>query len=243
MLLGHQLECKNLDALAKAGAVGFTHLGNGYGSSMANCSSCFLAQEFCRCPATGNHRHNAPLLHGLGDDSLPYATVIADGVHLPPHVLRAIIGCKTPRIGGGVVLVSDCNPWVGSVMSTVNNRPFGPQPGMLVSYDPTDGSIRDSRTHGLAGSGATVLQCANYLLSTGLASAHDIVRMGYEAPLELLGLSVRAFEDSFFSAHPGTAVCWDAADAKFKIVGSSTPVLASAEVPEPQPKRRKRLTD
>ena len=83
VLLGHQAgpTTSQLDACAAAGAVGFTHLGNGM-------------------PYTGD-RHGNALVTALGYSSpspsssssspgLKYATIICNGVHLPRHVITAI---------------------------------------------------------------------------------------------------------------------------------------------------------
>ena len=165
VLLGHQrANGDQLTAAARAGASGFTHLGNG-------------------C-ATLAHRHDSPLIQALGtpEGELPWTTVIADGVHLPPHALRAILKNK------GVdrtILVSDANPVVG--MADFNNVRGHTFAGLRVSVDAKDGSVRDDASGGLAGSGANLMQCANTLVKLGLGSPADAVHMGFAAPLQFLG--------------------------------------------------------
>ena len=73
---------------ADAGAMMSTHLGNG-------------------CPQTMN-RHLNPIFAQLGEDRL-LASFIADGLHLPPEVLRALWRAK-----GGGVLVTDAMAAAGA---------------------------------------------------------------------------------------------------------------------------------
>lgn len=66
----------------EAGASLWTHLGNGLPHLL---------------PKWDN-----PLVHALGS-KLPYASVIADGIHLPPHALRAV----ARALGDRLVLITD----------------------------------------------------------------------------------------------------------------------------------------
>jgi N-acetylglucosamine-6-phosphate deacetylase len=72
--LGHTLaDAATIAAAAEAGALLSTHLGNG-------------------CPEL-LHRHQNPIFAQLGEDRLS-ATFIADGLHLPGEVLRALWRAK-----------------------------------------------------------------------------------------------------------------------------------------------------
>ncbi|WP_155996547.1 N-acetylglucosamine-6-phosphate deacetylase [Verrucomicrobium sp. 3C] len=66
----------------EAGASLWTHLGNGLPHLL---------------PKWEN-----PLVHALGSN-LPYASVIADGIHLPPHALRAV----AQALGDRLILITD----------------------------------------------------------------------------------------------------------------------------------------
>jgi N-acetylglucosamine-6-phosphate deacetylase len=89
--LGHTLASRaQISAACAAGAQLSTHLGNG-------------------CPQM-LHRHENPVLAQLGEDQLT-ATFIADGIHLPPDVLRSFIRAKTPARS---ILVSDAMAAAGA---------------------------------------------------------------------------------------------------------------------------------
>ena len=87
--LGHTLaDAACIARAADAGAMMSTHLGNGCPQTMA--------------------RHANPIFAQLGEDRL-LASFIADGVHLPPEVLRALWRSK-----GGGVLVTDAMAAAGA---------------------------------------------------------------------------------------------------------------------------------
>jgi N-acetylglucosamine-6-phosphate deacetylase len=87
--IGHTLaDAACVARAADAGAMMSTHLGNG-------------------CPQTMN-RHLNPIFAQLGEDRL-LASFIADGLHLPPEVLRALWRAK-----GGGVLVTDAMAAAGA---------------------------------------------------------------------------------------------------------------------------------
>ncbi|WP_142659883.1 N-acetylglucosamine-6-phosphate deacetylase [Methylacidimicrobium tartarophylax] len=81
--IGHSGAMGNRLAQAiEAGASLWTHLGNGLPHLL---------------PKWEN-----PLVHALGSD-LPYASVIPDGIHLPPHALRAV----ARSLGDRLILITD----------------------------------------------------------------------------------------------------------------------------------------
>ncbi len=157
--LGHQMAGENdLDKLVLAGAKALTHLGNATAKNLP--------------------RHENPIWAGLANDHLT-ATIITDGHHLPPAVVKTFIRAK------GVsrcVVVSDGSPLVGlppgrykasgnDVVLDVSGRLYNPNTGYMV------------------GSSATMLQCMNFLTSLNLLSAEQLVQIGFFNPLKLIDLN------------------------------------------------------
>ncbi len=169
--LGHQLATPDdLARLADAGARALTHLGNGMPNTVP--------------------RHDNPLLAGLAEDRL-LALIIADGHHLPAHVVRVILRCKGVE---GVILTSDAAPIAGCPPGTydaLGNRAILTPEGRFYNLD---------QGH-LVGSSFTLLRCANWLLERGLMGAEDIVRAGYRNPLALLGRPWRGHQTPARVAH------------------------------------------
>ena len=88
--LGHTAaDGPTISAAVAAGATLSTHLGNGIASTLA--------------------RHPNPIWDQLADDRLR-ASLIADGDHLGPGVLRCLVRAKTPA---RVILVGDASPLAG----------------------------------------------------------------------------------------------------------------------------------
>lgn len=157
--LGHQMaNIQQLNALAKAGAKALTHLGNG-------------------CPAV-LPRHENPIWAGLDNDELT-ATIITDGHHLPPAVIKTFIRAK------GVsrcIVVSDSSALAGLPPGRYNvlgNDAILEESGLL--YNPNTGY--------LAGSSSTMLQCMNHLASLRLLSVDELLMVGFFNPLKLIGLT------------------------------------------------------
>lgn len=87
---GHQLaNYEQLQRAEKAGARTLTHLGNGI-PNMIN-------------------RHKNPVWSGLACDDL-IATIITDGHHLPPELIKCVIRMKGPD---KVIVISDASPVAG----------------------------------------------------------------------------------------------------------------------------------
>ena len=88
--LGHTAAGEStIQAAVEAGARLSTHLGNGIASPLA--------------------RHDNPIWHQAAEDRLA-ASLIADGHHLGPSVLKSLVRAKTP---GRILLVSDASPLAG----------------------------------------------------------------------------------------------------------------------------------
>ncbi len=98
------------------------------------------------------HRHHNPLLAGLAVPSLA-AGVIADGFHLPLHVLRVLLLCKGV---GGLVAVSDMAPVCGCAPGVYDC--LGTRVVLEESF-----RVSEHGKDNLAGSGSTLTQCANVL--------------------------------------------------------------------------------
>lgn len=123
--LGHQMAgADDLKQLARAGARGLTHLGNGIPSVL--------------------DRHNNPIWAGLAIDELT-AMIITDGHHLPADMIKTFIKAKgTDRI----VVVSDASPIAGlppgryetlgnDVVLAENGKLFNPATGYMVGSSAT----------------------------------------------------------------------------------------------------------
>ena len=144
------------DAIA-AGARLSTHLGNGSHAVLP--------------------RHENYLWAQLASDELG-ASVIADGHHLPPAVLRCILRVKTPA---RIVLTCDASSLAGL------------PPGRYREWDQDfevlpAGKIVVPGTPFLAGSGVFTDACVGYILSLGEVSSSDAVDMASVRPRQLLGL-------------------------------------------------------
>jgi len=155
---GHQLAAAaDLSRLAGAGATALTHLGNGMPNIV--------------------HRHNNPLLAGLAEGRLN-VMFIADGHHLPPHVLRVIA-----RAAGAARLIatSDASPAAGLPPGTYQVL------GNTAVLEP-DGLLHNPEKQCLVGSSATLLTCMNVLHKTGLFTLEELLRIGFDNPLALIRL-------------------------------------------------------
>ena len=123
-------------------------------------------------------RHENPIWAGLGNDDL-IAMIITDSHHLPASILKTIIRTKGP---GRCVVVSDASSPAG--LPAGKYEALGHQ---VVLEE--DGLLHDLTTGYLAGSSATMLQCMNHLASLDLIGANELLAMGFDNPLALIGLS------------------------------------------------------
>ena len=145
----------------KAGAKLSTHLGNG-------------------CHAT-LPRHDTSRWEQMANDALT-ASVIADGHHLPPAVLKSMIRAKTPK---RVILTCDAGTFAGS------------PPGRYSDWDTEvevlpGGKIELPGTPYLAGSGVFTDACVGGVMRAGGVSLSEAVQMASIRPRVLLGLPVPA---------------------------------------------------
>ena len=158
VFLGHQLAGdEDLQRLADAGASALTHLGNGLPALL--------------------DRHRNPIWAGLANDDLA-ATFIADGHHLPPTVLKAMLRAKGAERSA---IVSDATLLAG----------MAPGPYHAMGNDvvlESSGRVINPQTGYLVGSAYTLLQCANVLLAEGICSPEEAVGLCHNNPLRLLGM-------------------------------------------------------
>jgi N-acetylglucosamine-6-phosphate deacetylase len=171
--LGHHMANEqDLQRLVKVGAKALTHLGNGVPALLP--------------------RHQNPVWAGLANDDLS-ATIIADGHHLPPSVLRTILRTKGP---GRCIVISDASPLAG--LPPGEYWSMGAQVRLQ-----NDGKLFNPATGYMAGSSATILACANHLVRLGLAGLNELGQMFFYNPLRLIGISpkqVRAEKRIVFDA-------------------------------------------
>jgi N-acetylglucosamine-6-phosphate deacetylase len=159
---GHQLAGPaDLARLADAGATALTHLGNGMPNLV--------------------HRHNNPFLAGLAEERLKIL-FIADGHHLPPHVLKVLARAAGPA---RLIATSDSSSAAGLAPGTYHVL------GNTAVLEPS-GKLHNPEKQCLVGSSATLLQCLNALHGQGLFALEDLVRIGFHNPLALIGLSAQS---------------------------------------------------
>ncbi len=144
----------------RAGARLSTHLGNGSHAVLP--------------------RHDNYLWEQLACDSL-WASVIADGHHLPPAVLRCILRVKTPA---RTILTCDASSLAGLPPGRYSEW------GQDFEVLPT-GRVVVPGTPYLAGSGAFTDVCVSHAVAAGGVSLADAVDMAGERPRQLLGLEAR----------------------------------------------------
>jgi N-acetylglucosamine-6-phosphate deacetylase len=157
--LGHHLaDERDLERLVAVGAKALTHLGNGVPALLP--------------------RHQNPVWAGLANDDL-LASIIADGHHLPPAVLKTIVRTKGP---GRCIVISDASPLAGLPPGEYQSM------GATVTLQ-EDGKILNPATGYMAGSSATILACANHLAHLGLVGLNELGQMCFYNPLRLIGIS------------------------------------------------------
>lgn len=166
--LGHQMATpEDLQLCVAAGATMMTHLGNGVPNQV--------------------HRHNNPIMAGIAEDGL-VAGIITDGFHLPDAVIKVMIRGKgverlyiTSDAASAAGLPPGRHTWMGT--------------SVVVEQYPHGIKIRAGELPCLAGSGATMLQCVNYVHSLKLVSHGDLERLSFHNPLKFIGMSAADLED------------------------------------------------
>jgi N-acetylglucosamine-6-phosphate deacetylase len=159
--LGHTAASgPQLRAAVSAGARLSTHLGNGSHAVLP--------------------RHENYIWEQLADDDL-WASIICDGHHLPPAVVRCIVRVKTPA---RLVLTCDASSLAG--------LPAGRYREWDQDFDilPT-GKIVVAGTSYLAGSGDFTDRCVDNVVRFAGVSLGDAIDMAAARPRELLRLPPR----------------------------------------------------
>ena len=111
--LGHtSADTRTIRSAVEAGARLSTHLGNGIASTIA--------------------RHPNPIWDQAATDDL-WASLIADGHHLGPDVLRVLVRAKTPD---RVILVSDASPLAGLAPGRYGDWEVDPSGKIVVAGTP-----------------------------------------------------------------------------------------------------------
>ena len=170
--LGHQeAEEEDLARLVQAGARAITHLGNGVPAMLP--------------------RHKNPIWAGLAEDDL-FATIIADGNHLPTSILKTIIRAKGPA---RCVVISDATSLAGFEPGTYETL------GHKVVLE-ENGRLHDPETGYMCGSSATMLKCMNHLASLDIVGPDELIAMGFRNPLHVIRVSPNDLK-------PGRAVFFD----------------------------------
>ncbi|HWK43091.1 MAG TPA: N-acetylglucosamine-6-phosphate deacetylase [Stellaceae bacterium] len=142
-------------AAAEAGATLSTHLGNGLPRMLPKLDNTLMAQ--------------------LAEDRLT-ASLIADGIHLPPHALKVMVRAKGPE---RCILVTDA---VAAAASAPGTYDFA---GMVVERD-ADGTVRVPGARSLAGSSLCLDAAVRNVVAWGVASSEIAVAMAGERPMAML---------------------------------------------------------
>lgn len=159
----HNADISVMQKAVEAGANLCTHLGNGIQNHI--------------------HRHNNPIWYSLVEDRLS-VSVIADGHHLPPTVLKIIAKCKGYN---RIILVSDATQFMG--MSPGVYQEFGSQVELK-----KDGKLCLKGTPYLAGSASSLLDCIPIWQKHTLYSWDMCFKCASSVPAKLLKVKMPPFQ-------------------------------------------------
>lgn len=123
-------------------------------------------------------RHDNPIWPQLADDRLA-ASMIADGIHLPPHVLHAMLRAKGIARS---VLVSDAVAFAGMPTGTYQAA-IG---GDVIVGD--DSSVRMRDTGLLAGSGVSLATAVARFMCMAKTTLSEALAMATVGPARLIGI-------------------------------------------------------
>jgi N-acetylglucosamine-6-phosphate deacetylase len=119
-----------------------------------------------------------PLMAQLAEDRLR-ASFIADGIHIPPHVLGVLLRAKGLDRS---ILVTDAT-------SAADTKPgIYDFAGMRIEHA-ADGSVREPGSAVLAGSALRLDQAIRNIVAWGFAGAEQAIAMASARPAEVLGLT------------------------------------------------------
>ena len=134
-----------------------------------------------------------PLMAQLSEDRL-HASFIADGIHLPPDVLKVLIRAKGPQ---RCILVTDAT---AAAAAPPGLYPFA---GMTIEHT-ADGSVRVPGTKTLAGSALCLDQAVRNLVDWGIAVPTTALAMASAHPAGVLAPALAHHAIRL----PDTAVAW-----------------------------------
>ncbi len=122
------------------------------------------------------NRHQNPLLAGLTADGLT-AMIITDGNHLPNSLIKLTIRAKGVS---KIIITGDAAPLAGL------------EPGEYFYWDQNvvleeSGRLYNRERQCLVGSTAMMLHCMNYLASLNILTEEELIKVGFENPLRLIG--------------------------------------------------------
>ena len=164
--MGHHLASdEDMAKAVAAGATLCTHFGNGIPNDI--------------------NRHNNPLWWLLASDDIS-GLFITDGHHLPADLIKVALRSKGVE---RFIVTSDASPLAG--MPAGRYKIFGDLP---VAIDET-GLIYSEQSQSLAGSHLTILECMNHLAGLDLLTEADLLKVGIENPLRVLGLTSADIEN------------------------------------------------
>jgi N-acetylglucosamine-6-phosphate deacetylase len=128
-------------------------------------------------------RHDNYLWEQLAADEL-WASIICDGHHLPPALVRCILRVKTPA---RVILTCDASSLAGL------------PPGRYREWDQelevrAEGKIVVADSGFLAGSWSFTDRCIGQVVRHGGVSLREAIEMASDRPRQLLGLPIHRFE-------------------------------------------------
>jgi N-acetylglucosamine-6-phosphate deacetylase len=160
--LGHtSADRQTIEAAAEAGATLSTHLGNA------------LPQP--------QPKFDNPLMAQLAEDRLT-ATLIADGIHVPPHALKAMIRAKGDA---NVILVTDAT---AAAESPPGRYKFA---SMTLARE-ADGRVHEPDSARLAGSSLTLDQAVRNIVAWHIAPLSAALRYARENPRTVLQPALNA---------------------------------------------------
>ncbi len=123
------------------------------------------------------NRFSNPIWAGLAEDRL-IAMIITDGHHLPDPVIKTFV--RTKGIDN-IIVTSDASPLAGcppGVYKALGNKAVLEENGYL--HNPDIGYM--------VGSSATMIKCVNHLAGLNLVSPEDLIKVGFDNPLKLIGV-------------------------------------------------------
>lgn len=129
------------------------------------------------------HRHHNPIWAGAAHDDFS-ALLITDGHHLPYAILKTLVRAMGSE---RLIVVSDASPMAG--MPPGHYRVLGND----AILEPS-GRLYNPEKDCLVGSTATMMDCVNHLASLGLLSEDALWRVGFDNPLDLIGISPQQVE-------------------------------------------------